>query len=1091
MNVHAKVQAFTDAEFFIVIGHFPLTRFRHVVLYHPMPEVSPKSQPDSPEVAKARALEAKERIEKIEKARREGSTELKWSYGFYFPTLPEELWQLTTLQKLYLYGNELTTLPELLGQLTALQTLALQNNQLKTLPKALRQLTALRELYLDNNKLATLPEELWELTALQTLNLQNNQITTLPESLGQLTALQTLNLQNNQLTTLPESLGELIGLQTLNLQNNQLTTLPETLGQLTALQTLNLHNNQLAQLPEALWQLTQLTHLFLHENPRLGLPAESLGPTWMDVYGSKKANPKPPKNILEYSLDLSSNQLTTLPESLSEFKALRRLDLQDNRLTTLPESLGQLASLQTLLLDHNELTKLPKSLGRLSALRTLALQNNRLTTLPQELGQLTQLTELFLHDNPGLGLPAEALGPTWADVYGRKKAKPKPPKEILEYYVRIHDRAASQPLNEFKLILVGRGGVGKTTLVERLVTGKFEKFERTLGIKITQWPMKIGRWETRAHVWDFGGQEIMHGTHRFFMTERALYVVLVSGREGAEDQDAEYWLLLIRSFAGDVPVLVLLHKWSEQKFELNRELLREKYGKNIAFMETDSETGMNIKALRKAIREDAERLPGLKTLWPKAWRNVKWDLPAAQKNWMTFAEFRTFCEARGVPKEEDQEALAASLHDLGLMLAYRKEEALRGFGVLHPTWVTDGIYQMLNAESLQERKGKFYLSDFAEVLPKGAYPVRLHPYLLVLMQKFRLCFPLDDEGKEYLIPELLSKREPELDEEFPAATSLCFTYQYETVLPEGLLPRFIVETNMLRETKYAWKTGVVLERGRCRALVRGDLRARRIMIRVTGNRAGRSELLGIVREHFERIHASFTTLPITQLVPVPGHPDVTVNYEELLVFDREGVSEIVKVIAGKIVKLIVRDMLNGVNVPGLEQDTIRERAAADVETLRKLDEVAPKPLAVFISYSHTESKFLKELLFNLKPFQRNSELVVWADPLVEAGLEWNEEIFKSLDVADIFILLLSPRSVASDFVVERELPRAETRRKEGKCEIIPIQIKPCRFDKMDLGKLQVIPIGRAITQHANRDVAWKTVTEELDRVIARIRMKKS
>jgi hypothetical protein len=49
------------------------------------------------------------------------------------------------------------------------------------------------------------------------------------------------------------------------------------------------------------------------------------------------------------------------------------------------------------------------------------------------------------------------------------------------------------------------------------------------------------------------------------------------------------------------------------------------------------------------------------------------------------AEFRSFCATRGVPAEEDQEALAASLHELGLMLAYRKEESLRGFGVLHPT----------------------------------------------------------------------------------------------------------------------------------------------------------------------------------------------------------------------------------------------------------------------------------------------------------------------------------------------------------------------------------------------------------------------
>ncbi len=60
--------------------------------------------------------------------------------------------------------------------------------------------------------------------------------------------------------------------------------------------------------------------------------------------------------------------------------------------------------------------------------------------------------------------------------------------------------------------------------------------------------------QVHAHIWDFGGQEIMHGTHRLFMTERALYVVVISGREGTEDHDAEYWLSLVRSSPATFPL---------------------------------------------------------------------------------------------------------------------------------------------------------------------------------------------------------------------------------------------------------------------------------------------------------------------------------------------------------------------------------------------------------------------------------------------------------------------------------------------------------------------------------------------------------
>ena len=64
----------------------------------------------------------------------------------------------------------------------------------------------------------------------------------------------------------------------------------------------------------------------------------------------------------------------------------------------------------------------------------------------------------------------------------------------------------------------------------------------------------------RVHVWDFGGQEIMHATHQFFLTERSLYLVVLSGREGNEDADAEYWLKLVESFGGESPVFVVLNK---------------------------------------------------------------------------------------------------------------------------------------------------------------------------------------------------------------------------------------------------------------------------------------------------------------------------------------------------------------------------------------------------------------------------------------------------------------------------------------------------------------------------------------------------
>ena len=146
-----------------------------------------------------------------------------------------------------------------------------------------------------------------------------------------------------------------------------------------------------------------------------------------------------------------------------------------------------------------------------------------------------------------------------------------------------------QALNEGKLILVGFGAVGKTTLVNRLVLNRpFDRHERKIdGIQISDWSISITATTepVRLHVWDFGGQEIMHATHQFFLTERALYLLVLAGREGREDADAEYWLNMISAFGKDSPVIVALNKIKEHPFNVNRRLLRDKYRNVCGFID--------------------------------------------------------------------------------------------------------------------------------------------------------------------------------------------------------------------------------------------------------------------------------------------------------------------------------------------------------------------------------------------------------------------------------------------------------------------------------------------------------------------------
>jgi internalin A len=826
-----------------------------------------------------------------------------------------------------------------------------------------------------------------------------------------------LDLRRLGLRQIPEEVGSLTWLLGLWVVDNPISEIPDFIDRLSELTTLHLELNQISVLPATLSQLTKLTTLYID--------------------GGAPSAADPVIGTLENLQSL----------------ALRRL-----RLKKFPDWIRNLKKLRILYLDSNHLNELPDWLGELSELQSLSIEGNPLTQLPSSLLGLEKLKYLFVDDK--LRIPKEITDGDYA-------------RKILDYYFRI--KSQRQPLNEFKLILVGRGGVGKTTLVHRLTTGKYKEFKRTPGINITKWPVKIDRDQVQAHIWDFGGQEIMHGTHRFFMTERALYLVLISGREGTEDHDAEYWLSLIRSFAGDVPIIILLNKWDDYQFELNRQLLKEKYEKNLVFIETDSRSGTGMSQLHERICQLAKKLPGLKAAWPAEWRQIKEALPRKKKSWLTFDDFREFCTKQGIDQPRDQEALADSLHHLGLMLSYRKEEALRDFGVLNPQWVTKGIYQILNSPQLRKTLGEFTLKDFAGVLPNKSYPREVHPYLLALMRKFQLCHPLDERGEKYLIPELLTKEELGLDVEFPPDKCLGFEYRYDTVLPEGLLPRFIVETYFLRKPKLVWRTGAVLERANCRALVRGDIQGRRVVIRVTGVGNGQRELLGIIREHFERIHRSFEKLPVTELVPIPKYPQSTVPYEELLAYERAGDNEYKVVIDRAPVKFSVVELLDGVDLPG----------SRDLVPLPgSFTQLYAVPL-VFISYAHEDERFRDELRGALTPYERTRTLQIADDTCIMPGQRWEDEILSKVKDADIVILLLSNDFIRSDYCFQKEMQIARERDRAGECTIVPIVVRACAYEKLELGQLQaILPNGKPIKQNKDRDAAWLEVTKQLDKIIA-------
>jgi internalin A len=274
--------------------------------------------------------------------------------------------------------------------------------------------------------------------------------------------------------------------------------------------------------------------------------------------------------------------------------------------------------------------------------------------------------------------------------------------------------------------------VGKTSLIEVLKGGSFiEGMKKTEGIAITRWPVMLPDGEAMALVWDFGGQEIMHGTHQFFLTRRSLYLVVVDGRHERSKQDAEYWLKLIRAFGGQSPVFVVMNAQRRHAFDTDREYLATKYGvARDHYFRTDCADEESVSKLRKAIEYQAMEMLNPKELFPTEWWAVKQRLGAMKEhgeNYLTDESYENLCKELSVA-QKDTRGLLSRLSDLGTVVSF-PDRQLRELAVLNPEWVTGGIYRVLNDDRLREqRRGQLAWYELTRILPSDRWPERRHAF---------------------------------------------------------------------------------------------------------------------------------------------------------------------------------------------------------------------------------------------------------------------------------------------------------------------------------------------------------------------------
>ena len=511
---------------------------------------------------------------------------------------------------------------------------------------------------------------------------------------------------------------------------------------------------------------------------------------------------------------------------------LSGLGLSDGDLPGLVEMLGNLTALTQLALARNQLSALPDALGNLTALTQLDLADNQLSALPTGLGELTELTVLNIEDN---SLPPEMLA-----------AAAEGTRELLAF-LRLIDTEGVQ-LAEVKLVLVGEGAVGKSSLLAALRGEPWvERRDQTHGLQIKPVEVEHAGQAITLNGWDFGGQQVYRPTHQLFFTAPAVYLVVWKPREGPEVGMVEQWLAMIQHRAGvDARVhVVATHGGpSSRVSSIDEVRLQERFGPLIvSFHTVDSKDPETLCELRAATAETAASTPHCRRWYPASWLRTREALAETGEQSLTYEDYDRMVVQNGLTPVAAR-SLAINSHALGHWIHYADEPALAQIVVLRPAWLSVAIAAVLEDREAGESGGLVPHRLFGRIWSRPTadghdpYSHGQQQLFLRLMERFELTYRVPELGAGEpvsLVGQLVPSGRPDLRtawETFraggPEAVEICQIVEKGTdrqVAPEGLIYRLIVRLHRqamdrTRADGAHWSGGLVVQsRYGARALV--------------------------------------------------------------------------------------------------------------------------------------------------------------------------------------------------------------------------------------------------------------------------------
>lgn len=849
-----------------------------------------------------------------------------------------KLTALTSLNCAHTLVDDLNPLRNLTS-LTSLTSLNISNTLINDL-KPLKNLTSLTSLDCSGTTVTDV-EPLEKLTKLTALRCSDTMVSDL-KPLAKLTALTLLDIAMTEVKDL-KPLKDLVGLTTLYCFETHVSDLRplENLISLNSLFCFDTHVSDLGSLE----RLTALTCLYCSDTQVSDLgPLEKLTALIaLDCSGTNVRDLKPLEKITTLTSVSCFRTSASDLKPLEKLAALSSLDCSGTIISDLKplEKLTSLASLNCSGTQVNDLKRLAgltavslldcsetkvcdlNPLEKLNALESLNCSRTHIRELPDWLIWRDSLTKLYVHDVALSGLPKEVLSP---NEYTSCL------EQLRAHLADLKD--GDDDLPDVKLVVIGNGRIGKTQICRRLRGEDYDAgVDSTHGIMVTSAPLPSDP-PAHLHLWDFGGQDLYHGTHALFMKTRAIFVLVwTPSAENAEthahggmtfrNQPLSYWLSYVRHLGGtDSPVLIVQNQCDAPADELLHPPLETAALDGFGFRKVlhysaklDRGRAALDEALRDAIgwlrekhgsaRIGKGRLAVKRRLEVMRDEDARLAVVERRHRTITQEHFQELCEAeKGISSPP---MLLDYLHHCGIVF-YQKGL----FGdriVLDQAWALEAVYAVFNREKcfkqLQQLQGRF-TRTLLEALVWQEFSVEEQKLFLSLMQSCGICFihrhgtPDEKVETEHIAPDLLPEREAvagEIEARWPAGTAC-----EEIVIEYPFLHAGMVRSVIARVGREAgmnalyWKEGVCGYERTTRSHLLLEVRSQtserspyggQLVVRTTGPQA--AELLRRVEAWIQHEEGRLGTSPHRKASAKPPRPavetDEAVKTEPKLEFD--------------------------------------------------------------------------------------------------------------------------------------------------------------------------------------------------------------